>query len=71
MRYGLPTKKSIIIYESGFADRVISLKLAAELPGIQIKTKRQFQKISKKRRDDLLEVLTGFPKIFSDRMSEL
>jgi len=71
MRYGLPTKKSIIIYESGFADRVVSLKLAAELPGILIKTKRQFQRVLKKRRDNLLEVLTGFPKIFSDRMSEL
>lgn len=71
MRYGLPTQKSIIIYESGFADRVISLKLAAELPGIPIKTKRQFQRVVKKRRNNLLEALTGFPKIFSDRMSEL
>ncbi len=69
MRYGLPTKKSIIIYESGFADRVISLKLAAELRGIRIKTKKHFQRVSKKRREDLLKVLTGFPKIFLDRMS--
>lgn len=71
MRYGLPTKKSIIIYESGFADRVVSLKLTAELPGISIKTKRQFQRVSKKRKDRLLEVLTGFPRIFYDTMSEM
>ena len=71
MRYGLPIKKSIIIYEAGFADRVVSLKLTAELPRIPIKTKRQFQRIAKKRKDNLLEVLTGFPRIFYDRMSEL
>lgn len=71
MRYGLPTKKSIIIYESGFGDRVISLKLAAELRGISIKTKRKFQKVVKERKDNLLGVLTGFPRVFSDRMSEL
>jgi imidazolonepropionase len=71
MRYGLPTKKSIIIYEAGFADRVVSLKIAAELEGFSIKTKRQFQRVAKKRKDNLLEVLTGFPRIFSDRMSEL
>lgn len=71
MRYGLPTPKCIIIYESGFADRVISLKLAAELRGIRIKTKRQFQRTAQKRRDSLMEVLNEFPKIFSDRMTEL
>lgn len=71
MRYGLPSKKSIIIYELGFADRVVSLKLAAELKGISIKTKKQFQIVAKERKDSLLEVLTGFPRLFSDRMSEL
>lgn len=71
MRYGLPTQKSIIIYEAGFADRVIALKLAAELRGIRIKTKKQFQRTAQKRKDSLMEVLNEFPKIFSDRMSEL
>lgn len=71
IRYGLPTKKSIIIYESGFADRVISLKLAAELREVRIKTKRQFQRTAKKRRDSLMEVLIEFPKIFFDRIFEL
>lgn len=71
MRYGLPTKKSIIIYEFGFGDRVVSLKLATELRGIPIKTKRKFLRVAKERKDNLLEVLIGFPRIFSDRMSEL
>jgi len=71
MRYGLPTKKSIIIYESGFGDRVISLKLAAELRGISIKTKRHFRRVAKDRKNSLMEALTGFPRIFSDRLSEL
>lgn len=71
MRYGLPTKKSIIIYESGFGDRVISLRLAAALRGLSIRNKRQFQRVAKERKDSLMEVLTGFPKIFSDRMAEI
>lgn len=64
MRYGLPTKKSIIIYEAGFADRVVSLKLAAELAGNTIKTKRQFQIIAKQKKDKLLCALADFPKRF-------
>ncbi|MHC1714858.1 MAG: DEAD/DEAH box helicase [Acidaminococcaceae bacterium] len=71
MRYGLPSKKSIIIYESGFADRVVSLMLATELKGISIKTKKEFKRIAKQRKDNLLGILTGFPRLFSDRMSEL
>jgi len=71
MRYGLPSKKSIIIYESGFGDRVISLRLAAVLSGVPIKNKRQFQKVAKERKDVLMETLTGFPRIFSDRVSEI
>ncbi len=69
MRYGLPTRKSIIIYESGFADRVVSLKLATELPGIPIKTKKQFQRVTKERKDKLLKALNGFPRIFYDTIS--
>jgi len=71
MRYGLPTKKSIIIYESGFADRVISLRLAAALRGIPLKNKRQFQRVAREHKDMLVEILTNFPRIFSDRMSEI
>lgn len=71
MRYGLPTKKSIIIYESGFADRIVALKLADELSGIPIKSKRQFHREAQKRKENLLESLADFPKIFSDEISEL
>ena len=71
IRYGLPTKKNIIIYESGFADRVVSLKLATELRGIRITTKGQFQAAARKRKGALMEILSEFPRVFSDRMSEL
>lgn len=71
MRYGLPTKKSIIIYESGFQDRVISLKISAELAGIRIRTKKQFEEVAKKRKDVLMEALSEFPTVFSDKMIEL
>ena len=71
MRYGLPTRKSIIIYESGFPDRVIALRISAELLGIRIKTKGQFQEAAKKRKETLMEVLSEFPRVFSDKMREL
>ena len=71
MRYGLPTRKSIIIYESGFSDRAISLKISTELLGIRIKTKKQFQEAAKKRKAALMEVLSEYPRVFFDRMSEL
>lgn len=71
MRYGLPTQKSIIIYESGFADRIISLKLAAELHGIRIETKKQFQRAAKEKKDILAEVLSEFPQIFHENLKNL
>lgn len=71
MRYGLPTRKSIVIYESGFADRTVSLKLAAVLRGSVIKNKRQFYKIARLKKKNLLEALIGLPKIFSDYMAKI
>lgn len=71
MRYGLPTRKSIIIYESGFADRTVSLRLAAELRGSVIKNKRQFYKIARLKKKNLMEALIGLPKVFSDCMDEI
>lgn len=71
MRYGLPTKKSIIIYESGFGDRAIALKLAAEMSGIPIKNRRRFESIVRQNKDGLMGVLEGFPRIFSDRIIDM
>jgi len=71
MRYGLPTRKSIIIYESGFGDRIISLRLSKELQGIRIKTKKQFKEAVRERKGALIEALSEFPKVFLDRMYEL
>ena len=71
IRYGLPTKKSIIIYEAGFADRVVSLKLAAAIQGTTTKNKRQLQNVMRDKKDILMQVVAGFPKIFSDRLAEI
>ena len=71
MRYGLPSRKSIIIYESGFGDRVISLRLASTLRGTPIKSKRQFQRAVETNKDILKESLAEFPRIFVDRISGL
>jgi replicative superfamily II helicase len=71
MRYGLPTKSSIIIYESGFSDRVVSLRIADELEEFHIKTKREFQEAAKKRKETLMGVLYEFPRVFYDKISAL
>ena len=71
MRYGLPTKKSIIIYETGFGDRTITLKISAELSDIPIKNKRGLQSIARENKDSLMDVLEGFPKIFFDRIIDM
>lgn len=71
MRYGLPTRKSIVIYESGFSDRVISLRLSEKLRGFRISTKKQFKEIAHEQKEVLMDMLSDYPQIFSDRMSEL
>ena len=60
-----------IIYESGFGDRVISLRLASTLRGTPIKSKRQFQRAVETNKDILKESLAEFPRIFVDRISGL
>jgi replicative superfamily II helicase len=71
MRYGLPSKKSIIIYESGFGDRVISLRLAAILKGTPFKNKRQLRKVATENKSELMEALAGFPRVFTQSMVEI
>lgn len=71
MRYGLPSKKSILIFESGFADRVVSLILATALREIPFNNKKQFQKVAEANKDILMKLLDGYPRIFVDRMSGL
>ena len=68
MRYGLPSRKSIIIFESGFSDRVVSQRLASALRGLPFKSKLQFQRIAKANKNILMETLAEFPRIFVDRM---
>lgn len=71
MRYGLPSRKSITIYEAGFSDRIIALGIANALKGFTIKNKSQFREIAKTNKDKLMEFLDEYPRIFIDRMSEL
>lgn len=71
MRYGLPSKKSVNIYESGFNDRVVALKLATALRGVEIKNKQHFKKIANNNRSILLDVIADFPSIYTDRLENL
>ncbi len=71
MRYGLPSRSSITIYEAGFSDRVISLGLANALNGFTIKNKTHFRRIAKANTSKLMDFLDEYPRVFIDRMYEL
>lgn len=71
MRYGLPTQKCIIIYESGFGDRAVALQLASALKEYQITNRQKLFWAIKRERVRLLKVLDGLPQIFSDRVVEI
>lgn len=41
IRYGLPNKESVCVYELGFADRIISQKIVNEIRGYDCSTKKK------------------------------
>jgi adenylate kinase family enzyme len=58
LKYGLPTKESILIYESGFVDRVISQDIARN---IDIHSGRNISTILRKNRDIVETLLEKYP----------
>lgn len=71
MRYGLPTKRSIAIYEAGFSDRVLAQEMSTILTGIPIKNKKQVKRAIRKKQVDVANLLLEFPSIFTDRLSKI
>lgn len=71
IRYGLPNKESVYIYELGFSDRIISQKMANEIYYFNCSSKRKTKRIIRKRKVELKKILENYPSYFSDRLEKI
>ena len=71
IRYGLPNKKSVYIYELGFDDRIISQKIAEIINDSDCKTKSEIRNLIIQNNDKIEKVLEDYPSYFSERFSKL
>ena len=71
IRYGLPNKESVCVYELGFADRIISQKIVNEIRGYDCSTKKKTKSAIKNNREKLRELLANYPSYFMDRLEKL
>ncbi len=71
IRYGLPNKESVCIYELGFADRIISQKIANKISDFDCSTKKKTKSVIKKNREELRELLANYPSYFMDRLEKI
>ncbi|WP_029894973.1 DEAD/DEAH box helicase [Desulfohalovibrio reitneri] len=70
LKYGLPTKTTIALYELGFSDRVIAQDLAASL-NLAATQKKDLVKALKKDQAGARAVMEKYPSYFQERMNEL
>ncbi len=71
IRYGLPNKKSVYIYELGFDDRIISQKIAEIINDSDCKTKSEIRNLMIQNNDKIGKVLEDYPSYFLERFSKL
>jgi POLQ-like helicase len=66
IKYGLPNSISIMLYEIGFADRVIALDLSLEIKhhGL-IRNKRVLKKVIKRRETEIRKKIIQYPSYFT------
>ena len=67
LKYGLPTKTAIALYEMGFADRVIAQDLALSLGLISIEKQKIIEEL-KKNKEKSQEVMAKYPSYFQNEM---
>ncbi|GAB3051722.1 DEAD/DEAH box helicase [Virgibacillus ainsalahensis] len=66
LKYGLPNLLSIMVYELGFADRVISLSLSSVLKVSGVpKSKRKLKKMIKNKEKEIRENISPYPSYFT------
>lgn len=71
IRYGLPNKKSVYIYELGFDDRIISQKIAEIVNDSDCKTKSEIRNLIIQNNEEIEELLENYPSYFLERFSKL
>ncbi|MFG6116953.1 hypothetical protein ACGTN9_17515 [Halobacillus sp. MO56] len=70
VKYGLPNKSSIIFYELGFSDRVISQDLSENFQGSYPTRSRLIRGI-KKRYKEITRILSKYPSYYQSVMSNI
>ena len=70
LKYGLPTETTVILYELGFSDRVISQDLAASL-GLSSTQKKDLVKEIKQEREGAISIIEKYPSYFQERINEI
>lgn len=68
LKYGLPTKTAIDLYELGFSDRVIAQDLAASL---KLKDKNNIIDTLKQNQKTVKKIMNQYPRYFQERMKEI
>ena len=68
IRYGLPNKESVCIYELGFSDRIISQKIADKISDFDCSTKKKVKSAIKNNKEKLRKLLANYPSYFLDRL---
>lgn len=71
IRYGLPNKESVYVYELGFADRIIAQKIAKVLDDYDCDTKKKMKVIIKCNKTLLEQILKQYPSYFLDRLKKI
>ena len=71
IRYGLPNKESVYLYELGFADRIISQKIADILCNFDCCTKNNAKFSINNNREKLRQLLVSYPSYFMDRLEKI
>jgi POLQ-like helicase len=70
IKYGLPTRASIHLYEIGFSDRVIALDLARSF-NLDSEDKQMVLRILKSDTQKSIEIIDKYPSYFQLRMKEI
>lgn len=68
IRYGLPSKEAVFIYELGFSDRIISQEIAKLLEVYGCRTKNKMNSLIRNSKEEIRKILYDYPSYFTDRL---
>lgn len=71
IRYGLPNKESVYVYELGFSDRIISQKIANVILSFDCSNKKKTKLAIRNTKEELSKLLSNYPSYFMDRLEKI